>query len=152
MLAPIILSCWNRVSLPDTVERLLKLKQGRSVDGILIFSSTVAAPILESLIFVLVGFAILRGRLRYSFSMGAIYIASLSAIGFALHGANVDAVGRAIGYGILASLYRDRLKFERVRAYWLIVGAHSIWNLFGLILVYYWNSKGGGEKYFLAIG
>lgn len=89
--------------------------------------SVVAAPILETLIFPVTGWALLRG---FNIFWTLAFSCAVAALAWWLHGADPAALNRALGFFLLALWYRKIAREAGTPlAFVGTAGAHAIWNL-----------------------
>lgn len=92
-----------------------------------LFLSVLVAPVLETLIFSVTGWALLRG-FNILWSLG--FSCAVAVLAWWFHGADPAALNRALGFFLLAFWYRKIAREAGTTlAFVGTAGAHAIWNL-----------------------
>lgn len=94
-----------------------------------IITSILIAPALESLIFCII-FVLVRLASRWMKTSMYLYVALMTSVGFLLHGATPEDVGKSLAFGLLAFHFWGN--FTSTNSLWPPIAynvvAHLVWN------------------------
>lgn len=101
-----------------------------TIDGVVVFSSLIASPLIETVPLLLVKWvSLLRTRIG-----SGLTVIAYSIFAFVLHGASLGALGRSASFAILAVFFLHSNLRTRY-PYLLTSLSHAMWNAASIVLI-----------------